>query len=147
MFDGVQLDHQILKAAGRKHKRIAARQNNLPDFGMIADIGQRPPGDHLGEILAVLPLLLAVLPQVVGGVDAGAGIVHAPIEDVRVVVDTAGHKAVPAIEAVLVRARALGQAEVPLAGHIGLVVEFFELAGDGRGAGWQTGGGAVAGED
>ena len=52
--------------------------------------------------------------------------IHPPVENVGVVVDAAGHKAVPAIETVPVRARTLRHAEVPFAGHTGLVVELLE---------------------
>ena len=112
-----------------------------------AEILDGLPRGRLGEVLAVVPHLPAVLPQVVRGVLPGPAAIHAPVEDVGVVVDAPGEEAVPVVEAVVLRAGARGQAEVPLAGHERPVAERLQRRRDGGHFPRQAGGGPVTGQD
>ena len=49
-------------------------------------------GDEFCEVLAVVPDLFVVFPEVVGWVDAGSGSVGSPVVDVGVEVDASGEE-------------------------------------------------------
>ena len=83
-------------------------------------------GDQLREILTVLPHLLVVVPQVVGGVVAGPAAIGAPVEDVRIEVDAARQESIPLVEAVAVRSALVCEPEMPLAYHARLVASLAE---------------------
>ena len=72
---------------------------------------------------------------------------HAPVEDVRVVVNTACHESKPLVEAVIFRATSIGQAQMPFSKHGRLVIEFLERGRKGGNFRQQTGRCAMAGQD
>jgi len=101
-------------------------------------------GEQIGEVLAVLPDLAVVLPQVVQGVVVR---ILPPIEDVGVIVHAASQKAEPLLEAVVPRSAAGRQTEMPLADHGRSIAERGERGGQRRNVLWQPARGTVAGED
>src|SRR5574340_206340 len=82
-----------------------------------------------------------------GWVHSGSGRVHAPVEDVRVVIDTTRQEPVPMIEAVVVRPGPLMHTEMPLAGHECLVASALEGGRERRHMRQKSRGGAVSGDD
>ena len=112
--------------------------------GRPADVVNGALRHELGEVAAVRPDLAAVLPEIVDRIGAD---LHVEIEDVRVVVDAAGHESEPLFEAVVLRPRPLGESEVPLPEHRGPVAGRAQRRRDRRHVAGKAGRGPMAAQD